>query len=89
MLGFFANMRDWDEDREVDDDDYESYDYVARFVRATRFYPCRGERRDFRALDARHGRSGRVRKENYGDGFNYGVVPYTSFYTPGIALLGP
>ncbi|KAF8741035.1 hypothetical protein HU200_013674 [Digitaria exilis] len=34
-------------------------------------------------------KSGRVRKENYGDGFNYGVVPYTSFYTPGIALLGP
>lgn len=32
-------------------------------------------------------KSGRVRKVNYGDGFNYGVVPYTSFYTPGIAFL--
>ncbi|KAF8711542.1 hypothetical protein HU200_028986 [Digitaria exilis] len=31
-------------------------------------------------------KSGRVREEKYGQGYIYGVVPYTSFYTPGIAL---
>ncbi|KAF8731354.1 hypothetical protein HU200_016410 [Digitaria exilis] len=48
MLGFIANLRDGHEG--------DRYDYVARFVRATRFRPFCPERRHRRALDARHGR---------------------------------
>ncbi|CAN6209177.1 unnamed protein product [Urochloa humidicola] len=48
MLGFLANLRDGDEG--------DRYDYVSRFVPATRFRPRRADRRDRRALDARHGR---------------------------------
>ncbi|RCV09288.1 hypothetical protein SETIT_2G015600v2 [Setaria italica] len=48
MLGFLANLRDGDDD--------DGYDYVTRFVPATPFRPRHAERRDRRALDARHGR---------------------------------
>lgn len=34
-------------------------------------------------------KSGQVREEDCGDGHTYGVVPYMSFYTPGIVLLSP
>ncbi|KAG0542390.1 hypothetical protein BDA96_02G099600 [Sorghum bicolor] len=45
MLGFFANLRDGDED--------DRFDYAARFVPATPFLPRGSEHRD---LDSRHGR---------------------------------
>jgi hypothetical protein len=45
MLGFFANLRDADED-----------DFVTRFVLATPFCPRHADRRGPRALDARHSR---------------------------------
>ncbi|PAN09306.1 hypothetical protein PAHAL_2G013200 [Panicum hallii] len=44
MLGFFANLRDGDED-----------DFVARLVPATPFRPRHADRRGTRALNARHG----------------------------------
>lgn len=33
-------------------------------------------------------KSGRVREEEYGEGWTYGVVPYTSFYAPDLRQYG-
>ena len=48
------------------------------------FFVPTQDRRSIFSIDLN---SGWVRKEDCGDGRTHGVVPYTSFYTPGIDLL--
>ncbi|CAM0146363.1 unnamed protein product [Urochloa decumbens] len=54
MLGLFANLKHWSEDKDEDGDYYKISS--VRFVRATRFRPEDEDRRDLCAFDARHGR---------------------------------
>ena len=60
-------------------------DYCVCFAHGVEvFFVPTQDRRSIFSIDLN---SGWVRKEDCGDGRTHGVVPYTSFYTPGIDLL--